>query len=80
MCHYLIPSLKVFISCGPAAYVEAILSSGERRTFKLHHVPGSIVDSDLRLFYTRQLESIRTAKKLGIEDWRPAELIEKLVQ
>ncbi|KAE9392818.1 hypothetical protein BT96DRAFT_1000020 [Gymnopus androsaceus JB14] len=76
-----IPSLKVFVSCRPAAYVEVLLSSGEhRRMFKLHHVPASIVDSDLRLFYNRQLEDIRTAKKLETEDWPPAELVEKLVQ
>lgn len=77
----MVPSLKVFVSCRPAAYVEALLSSGEhRRMFKLHHVPPNIVNSDLRLFYNRQLEDIRTAKKLGTEDWPPAELVEKLVQ
>ncbi|KAE9395070.1 hypothetical protein BT96DRAFT_1022143 [Gymnopus androsaceus JB14] len=76
-----VPSLKVFVSCRPAAYVETLLSSGEhRRMFKLHHVPASIVDSDLRLFYNQQLEDIRTAKKIGTEDWPPAELVEKLVQ
>ncbi|KAE9393162.1 hypothetical protein BT96DRAFT_863671 [Gymnopus androsaceus JB14] len=76
-----IPLLKVFISCRPAAYVEELLSSGEhRRMFKLHHVPASIVDNDLRLFYNQQLEDIRTAKKLGTEDWPPVELVEKLVQ
>ncbi|KAF9068711.1 hypothetical protein BDP27DRAFT_1326819 [Rhodocollybia butyracea] len=73
------PSLKVFVSCRPAAYVEALLSGGEhRRMFKLHHVPASIVDSDLQLFYRRRLEEIRTVKKL--DDWPPGEMIEKLVQ
>ncbi|KAF9072848.1 hypothetical protein BDP27DRAFT_1319502 [Rhodocollybia butyracea] len=73
------PSLKVFVSCRPAAYVEALLSSGEhRRMFKLHHVPASIVNSDLRLFYHQRLEEIRSVKKL--DDWPPGETIEKLVQ
>ncbi|KAJ3799070.1 hypothetical protein GGU11DRAFT_722267 [Lentinula aff. detonsa] len=74
------PSLKVFVSCRPAAYVEDLLSSGEhRRMFKLHHVPTGIVNDDLRLYYRQRLEGIRVAKKLGSTDWLTEELIEKLV-
>ncbi|KAF5372285.1 hypothetical protein D9757_009635 [Collybiopsis confluens] len=75
------PSLKVFVSCRPAAYVETLLSAGEhRRMFKLHHVPASIINSDLQLFYHRQLEEIRVAKKVEAPDWPPDILVQKLVQ
>ncbi|KIK57264.1 hypothetical protein GYMLUDRAFT_46523 [Collybiopsis luxurians FD-317 M1] len=75
------PSLKVFVSCRPAAYVETLLSFGEhRRMFKLHQVPASIVDSDLRLFYHQRLEEIRVAKKIETEGWPPEALIQRLVE
>ncbi|KAJ4491522.1 hypothetical protein C8J55DRAFT_557095 [Lentinula edodes] len=76
-----IPSLKIFVSCRPAAYVETLLSSGERRRmFKLHYVPTDVVDGDLRLYYHQRLEEIRITKRVETADWLPEQTIERLVQ
>ncbi|KAJ3715455.1 hypothetical protein C8R42DRAFT_220828 [Lentinula raphanica] len=78
---HLISSLKVLVSCRPAAYVENLLSSGDhRRMLKLHHVPREIVNNDLRLYYRHRLKEIWAAKKLDWADHSLDGLVQKLVE
>ncbi|KAJ3757735.1 hypothetical protein EV360DRAFT_70886 [Lentinula raphanica] len=77
---HLISSLKVLVSCRPAAYVENLLSSGDhRRMLKLHHVPRETVNDDFRLYYRQRLEEISAAKKLDWTDHSLDGLVQKLV-
>ncbi|KAJ3715451.1 hypothetical protein C8R42DRAFT_779108 [Lentinula raphanica] len=75
---HLIPSLKVLVSCRPAAYIENLLSSRDhRRMLKLHDVKREIVNNDLHLYYCHRLKKTCAAKKL---DWLDLSLDSLLVQ